>query len=610
MSSPYVLPVATSQDPSNPQSPNPYAIYGYPGYGGFSPYTSYGAENASQNWGTAIGQAGQFVNPNASMEDIFSANRNQISATGNIIGQEASNQLNYYSPWQQQYQQASNAALNQLAQTPGYTPQEAGQINVDYGQYQTSPDQWNQINQNLQTGIGNEGTMLNQYQSGLGGSLSDYGTNLSAQTGAYQSGIGGATSAYGQGVGGAMSAYGTGVGSALDQGRTGLTGAVGQLGSGLDAAQGKFAGLNSAVYDPSLGFDPNRTEKQMTDQDVSDLVTAAGTTVGNQFGAQREDLLRRAAAQGNTSPEALAAIERDLTTQQASAAGDAMTNARIQALQAQYGRAAGIEQQRLGASQTQQGLRATASTTEETAAQAAAGQAGLAGIGAQQYLTGAGLQGAEAVGQAGMQGSEAIGQAGMTGAQLAGQAGINAANTMGQQNLNALYSYYPTAVNQMNTMTGQQYQAGVNQANTQYAQGTGTAQMTAGGAANVGQARQAGQAAYRSGVAGQQGMAQQGGQAAMQAQLGAYGTQTGGITQNAAAQGSFEVGKPSLGDTAGKAAMAGLFSAGGRAEGDIVTEPTISKLAENGPELVVPLSTYKSKRRRDGDNDWDMEGVA
>ena len=78
------------------------------------------------------------------------------------------------------------------------------------------------------------------------------------------------------------------------------------------------------------------------------------------------------------------------------------------------------------------------------------------------------------------------------------------------------------------------------------------------------------------------------------------------MTQSAAAQGSFEVGKPSLGDTAGRSAISGLF---GHAEGDIITEPTIGKIGERGPELVVPLSSYKSRRRRDED-DWDMEGVA
>ena len=141
-------------------------------------------------------------------------------------------------------------------------------------------------------------------------------------------------------------------------------------------------------------------------------------------------------------------------------------------------------------------------------------------------------------------------------------------------------------------MTGQGYNAAVNQANTQYSQGTGSQQLTSQGAQATGNARIAGQSAYRSGVAGQQGMAQQGGQAAQQTQLGAYGTQTSGVTSNATGQAGFETNKSSLGDAAGKA-LTGLF-----AEGGVADHPMIAKLGEKGPELVVPLAQYKSMRER------------
>lgn len=569
---------------------DPYALYGYygAGSGGFSPYYG-GTDTSSQNWGTAIGANGQDVNPNASMEDVFSANRNQISNTGNLIGQEAGNQLNYYGPLQQQYTSAENAALNQLQQTPGYTSQEAGQINTDYSQFNTSPDQWGAINSTVNNGVNNEGTTLNQYQSGLGGTLNNYGSQLGGATSAYQGGLTGGVNTLASDIGGAEGANSTAV-----------NGATSGLASGLNSAQSKFAPLDTAVNNPALGFDPNSTEKQMTDQDVNDITTAAGTTVGNQFQSQQDSIARAAAAQGNTSPEALAAMERDLTTQGAATAGDAMTSARINALQAQYQRAAGIEQQREGAVQTQTGLQATAATTEEAAAQAAAGQAGQANIGAQQFLSNEGFTGAQTVGEAGLE-----------AAQMGGQAGINTANTMGQANIGALNSYYPAAVNEQNTMTGQQYSAGVNQANTQYAQGTGSAQLTSAGAQATGNARMQGQSAYRSGVAGQQGMAQQGGQAAQQAQLGAYGTQTSGLTGNASAQGSFETNKASLGDTAAKQ-VTNLWAKGG-----VATEPTIAKIAEHGPEMVVELpqsggkmAPYKSSRYRSKQMDGMSFGKA
>lgn len=530
---------------------DPYSIYGYPGStNGFSPYSG-GVENASQNWGVAIGAGGQDVNPNASMEDIFSANRNQISEEGNQIGQEAGNELNYYQPLQQQYTSAENAALNNLAQTPGYTPGEAGQINVDYSQYDTTPGQYAAITGDpnapvsaVTSGTANEGAMLNQYQANLGGELAQYSGYL-----------GGATDAYGAGVGGAASG----------------------LEIGLEGAQGKFSGLDTAVSNPALGFDPNSTEKQMTNQDVQNLVTSAGTTVGNQFQAAKDQLEQRAAAQGNTSPEALAAEEMALTTQGAATAGDAMTNAQIAANNAQYQRAAGIEQQREGATQTQAGLEATAATTEEAAAQAAAGQAGQANIGAQENI----------------------------GAQQ-----IGAANAIGQENVNAANTYGQYSTGEENTMTNQLYpaeataeqlasQRAAQNAQMQYGEGTGSAQLTSGGAQTVGNARQAGLASYRSGVAGQQQGAQQGGESALQAQEGAYGTQTQGVNQAAGSQAGFEVGKPSLGDSLAKTALGSLVSgftggalsaaqqgSGMFGDGGVAYHSQIAKLGEKGPELV------------------------
>ena len=261
------LPTQVSQDPNNPNAINPYALYGYSGYGGFSPYSG-GVDNSTQNFGAALGAGGQDVDPNASMENIFAANRNQISTTGNQIGQEAGNQLNYYGPLQQQYTGAENTALNNLAATPGFTPGEQGQINVDYSQFNTGNDglggftaQAGDPNAPVATvnqGVQGEGAMLNQYQGDLGSQLGQYSSNL----------------------GGAVSGYGTGAQTALAGAGTGVTGAVSGLQSGLTSAQGAFDPLNTAVNNPALGFDPNGTEKQMTDQDVNNLVTQAGTSAG------------------------------------------------------------------------------------------------------------------------------------------------------------------------------------------------------------------------------------------------------------------------------------------------------------------------------------------
>lgn len=528
-----------------PAAPNPSnGIYGYSAlpYGAWDPNANNGQGNGPDTSQLGFAPSGNEadVDPNASMEKIYAANRDTINTTGNAIGQQAGNALNYYGGVQQNYQTAQNNALNQLQQTPGFNPGEAGQINVDYSQYNTTPGQYSAIAgdpnapvQTLNNGVNTENTSTQQY-----------GQNLGAQLGQAEQWSKGAADQFATGVGGAASG----------------------LGSGLQSAQSKFAPLDTAVNNPALGFDPNGTEKQLTDSDVNDLVTSAGTTVGNQFGTAEDTLRRQAAAQGNTSPAAEAALRQQLVTQEAATAGDTMTNARIAALQAQYGRAQGIEGQREAATQAQTGFQATAATTEEAAAQAAAAQAGQANIGAQ----------------------EAIGSNSQNVANNAGQQNINAANTYGQFN-----------VGQQNTQTGQQYgaqstaeQLGAQRAQTsaqmQNQQGVTAAQDTSQGAQTVGNARIAGQGNYRTGVQGQQQLAQSGAQGAQQTQLGAYGTQTSGANTAASGQAGFEVNKPSFGDSLAKdtaGSIANLFENGGMADEDM-----IAKVGERGPEMVVPAS--------------------
>jgi hypothetical protein len=552
MASPYTpLPTQVSQDPNNPNATNPYAVYGYPGsYGGFLPQDNeYGGEP---------------------MQNIFTSNANQISDTGSAIAAQGANELNYYGAQQQQYTGAENQALNNLAQTPGFTPSEAGQINVDYSQFNTPQSQYtamagdpNAPVQTLNQGVSGEGAMLNQYQSNLGGELGQYSSDL----------------------GGNVSAFGSETGAALQGADTGVTGAVSGLQSGLSSAQQAFQPLNTAVNNSALAFDPNNTEQQLTPEQQQAMVTAAGTTVGNQFQTAEDTLMQQAAAQGNTSPAAVAALRQQLVTQEAATAGDTMTQAGIAAEQAGFQQASSIEQQREGAVQAQTGLQATAATTEEAAAQAAAGLGGQANIGAQQTL-----------------GQEALGQATNYGTQQ-----VNAANALGQANVNAANTYGQFSTGQENTMTGQQYgaentaeQEAASRAQSigqmQYNEGTGSQQLTSQGAQTVGGANIAGEAAYRSGVAGQEQQAQAGGATAQQTELGAYGTQTSGINSAASGQANFSVGKPSLGDSAGKA-LTSLF-----AEGGVAFEPTIAKLGERGPEAVIPLGPphvprYKSFRK-------------
>lgn len=284
---PYVLGQQTQTTGTQGTTPAPAStLYGTPNsdpYSGFDPLANNGAGNnpdTSQYSGfTGTGNEAISASDASSpasdpgMQNILAANRDTINTTGNLIGQEAGNQLNYYGAQQADYTGAENSALNQLATTPGYT---AAQSNAIMG-------------------------------------------NPNA--------------------------------------------AASQLGSELQTAQGAFNPLNTAVNNPNL---------QVSNQDVSNIETQAGETVGNQFRGAEDTLEQQAAAAGNTSPAALAAMRQQLLTQEGSSAGTAMANADIAA-----------QQYQLGATQQQTGLQATAATTEEAAAQAAASQTGNAQIAAE-----------------------------------------------------------------------------------------------------------------------------------------------------------------------------------------------------------------------------------
>jgi hypothetical protein len=512
------------------------------------------------------------ADPNAPMQNRYTQNANIINSLGSQINDESQYQMGYYGSLTPQYQSQMDQQLAQLNQTPGYNADEASKIGVDYSQFNTTPGEYSAMagdpqaaQQKAEQGTAGEGAMLNQYQANLGG-----------EVGNYQTGVGGATAGNATGVGGAAADY-----------RAGVGGAVSGLKTGLEGAQ-DFSKLNAAVGSAGLNFDPNSTEKQLSDSDVQEMKTAAGTRIGNQYQSAEDTLQRQAAEAGNTSPMALAAARARLMTQEASDQGDAEVNADIAAKQAQFGRAQGIEQQRLGSEQTKSGLQATAGTTEEAAAQAAAGLAGTSGISA-----------AENVGQAGLTAAQNIGAANIQSAKDEGTAGINAANQYGQTSIATESDIGKTNAAAAAAADAAATARATQAATMRYGQGTGSAAATSQGQQTLGGARMAGQTAERSGLAGQEQFSQTGGQQAAQNQLGAYGTQTSGLNSAASSQGSFINGKPSLGDSLASGfakSVTGLLGPPGAAKGDIITEPQIRKIGESGPEMVIPLGgRYKKK---------------
>lgn len=237
----------------------------------------------------------------------------------------------------------------------------------------------------------------------------------------------------------------------LDQYGTNVNKGLDTLNSGLSDAQGKFSKLDSAVNDPSLAFDPNGTEKQVSDADVQEMKNAAGTRVGNQYRSAEDTLMRQAAAAGNTNPLAVEAARARLLTQSAADQGDAEVNADIAARQAQQQQATSIEQQRQQAANTRTGYKAGAATTEQSQAQSAAGLAGTQAVQAQ-----------ENIGQTGLGQTNTQTQQGATAAQTADQATSQRAADAAQTRITG-QGNYRTGVAQQQGLAQQGGQTAVQQ---------------------------------------------------------------------------------------------------------------------------------------------------
>lgn len=136
----------------------------------------------------------------------------------------------------------------------------------------------------------------------------------------------------------------------------------------LDSGTGAVRG---AAYNPALQAqtgnmglsDAFNSQYNFGDKDVADLENLAGTTAGKQIQGQSEDIERKAAEQGNTSPMALAAMKQRFANDAASQSADAATGARVQGRGLQLSTEANKEGMRLGAEQAKEGMRLSGADT-------------------------------------------------------------------------------------------------------------------------------------------------------------------------------------------------------------------------------------------------------
>lgn len=510
------------------------------------------------------------TDPEQPIHQMFYQDQAIENAGANQINDEAQSQLNHYGGRQLQQEGNVDQSLQQLNSDPGYNGPEQALINPGFSQYRTSGQ-----------GLANNFLTGDEQQS-IYGSPSAGWTQTQQDTANENA----KTGDYGTALNGAVGNYAQGTNAGLGTLNTDLSGATGALDQGLNASQGKFGKLDSAVNNSQLGFDPNGTERQLSDSDVQNMKTAAGTRVGNQYRSAEDSLYRNAAAAGNTSPLALAAANERLQRDSAAGQGDAELSADVAARQAQQDRASQIEAQRLGATQSQAGMQANAATQEQAQAQAAAGQSG------QAKLTAATTAGTQAV-----QAGKDIGQAGINAANSYGTAAMNNASNVAGQNYNAVTNADNTSAARASQIATNRQAAQNNVNNTQYTQGMGTATADSQAGQAIGNARIAGNTAYRAGVAGQAAAAQQGGQAAVDQQNTALGTLTNGLNTSTNNRANYENTGPGALGKAGSSILGGVLGAAGNAaptigkaaglaEGGAFDEPTMARVGESGPEMV------------------------
>lgn len=523
------VPPAGPVAPQNPPGGN-FADYGQ-SYRppAFNPNAPFGPGNAQNGlyYGYQIGAAG---NPSLSyIPDLTTNDPNRLFRNVQNIGYnygagnsaQIMDQQNQQSGLFNRFGQAADTAYGQLANTPGYTPDEANSIIREQG-YQagvTTPEQYAALAPTASETTGMQGntasygdflhpqnfdTINNQAQGSRNANLATTGWQLR----------------------GAENTAGAGLGAALTNTNTGLRAAESGAAAGIGASLANPGLTPTAEYGRQAG---------MTDQEVTDAENAAARNVGLGTQSTIQDLERRAAAAGTTSPLAMGALRSRLQQQGQVNAADSVVNARLAARQAQRDAATGVQQTQLGAAQYQTG----------------------AGIGAAEYQGGLQSQNTLAAGAQAQNAAEYQGSLGSQNAQYEGTAAQNATNQDAANRLGSeqYVTSTGTGIRQAQDTANTQRQAALyalRQGNLQYGQQStynqamGVNNALSANNTNVAQARQAGQAQVRNYLTGQEGQALGAQQTAQGQQLQNYSAMTGALNGNAGQWANYQIGRSSL----------------------------------------------------------------
>lgn len=452
-------------------------------------------------------------------EDTFRQNREIALNEGGDLQNQFASDYDYQGALGDFYRPQMDTAYGDLANTPGYTPDESAAINRE-----------DQFNRGI-TSASDYASLLPTAQE----SASIYGDPNSIRND-FNANQGRMDQAVNQAGLDEYGAYGPASG---DMARA-TQWQQEDYGRALDPSKLSQSGqyqsdINAAVNKGDLSLSPDFAQRyELSPEDQQRLVSQAARTAGNQSQAEQDRIYRSALASGNASPLAIAAATDRARRTGAINTADAVTDARIAANQAAADRLANAEQMRLNANQNYSGLKAQTLTAAE--------QQRLA---AQQFQT-----------QAQMDAASQLGNARRSTAQWQGDTGIGIAQDIGNRNLNNLQYQTDTGtdinrdINAQNQNYGQfmytnRSNLGQRQQDNTYGQSFQTQQQLSNTNQQAADARRQGQNEYRGWLTGQTQDATTARQNAGQQQLGTYQAKTGAANQSTGGLAQYKSAKAS-----------------------------------------------------------------
>ena len=491
--------------------------------------------------------------------DQANQNRDRFNQQGDKIADDLSDQSGYYNTNERAYQQQGDEAYQELRNEPGYTDDEMagvlGDPNAAFKYYDPG-----ELDRDTYKSIGDVSNAAINYGGGIRDSANRAGAGLDVAAAAGSGGLRRAAGAVGTGMRSAADEYGAGLNTSVDSMRAGLNAPANdqlawqggvynyQRGEGEAGLDEYGQELGSATSRENLGLSKNfATDYAFTDADGQNMKDIAAQATAGQYRKMGDQARLRAAAQGNTSPAAMAAIEANLGAQGAAEAGDAATRAAMAANQERAKRVQDIEGMRLGSEQDISS-RQTANAGNIYKGRIGAAQ-NLAALEQQgiQSATGNRMQAATDLGKYGYDAANATGQARMDAAKLGGEYGYKAeqeASDLGYKSASdsGAYDYKATDQGGQAAMDATRYGADTllanDRANQTVGQGIATGADAAGVArnTNIANVRRAGQADYRGYLTDAQKLAQSGSQATEGQRVQNFGTQ-GGLVNDATGTG-------------------------------------------------------------------------